>query len=198
MRWTERLGRALGCAALAFVPACTLVCAGQTLSPGANLALAVTPGRLSPHGVPLVFTVTLTNITTHIVRLPTPVLNCAAIPLGTLYLRFDFRPLPPASSANSDSGCFEDFAHSRDSILQQIASWNVLLPGESLDFTWRLDRVVALPPKPGTYTLSASYVSPFIFSAERDALVLRGIDIPSSELSSPALVYTVGAPQARR
>ena len=91
-----------------------------------------------------------------------------------------------------------DFAHPKTSILEQIATWQTLLPGQSLSFPMTLDKVVDSPPRPGTYRVSASYEPPFIFPSEHDALTLRGIDIPNSKVSSAALVYEVSFRQARR
>ncbi len=215
--WTGRLAMGWRWAALLLVPACTLCCVGQWLpqrparysghsgvqvparssTPTPNLALVVTPGKPS-HGLPFTFTLSLRNLTTHIIRLPQPEINCSAIPNGTLYFYFDYTPSPPSSAPGKGISCTEDFVHSRDSILQQIASWYVLTPGQSLSFPTTLRTVVASPPRPGTYTISARYVPPFVLPDEQVALTLRGIDIPNAELHTGALVYRIDPPRLRR
>ncbi len=182
-------------------PALSLILLGLSLlSRGAtartpNLALTIEPdGPFT--GVPRSFAVFLTNTTDHILRLPRPYLDCSAIPHGTLYLRLKYEPSGVSRRILSGRGCTADFLHSRDSILQRIASWETLLPGQSLT-THAVLPEPETTGEPGTYTLFADYVPPYVTAYEKAELTQRRIDLPNAALQSPRLVYTVHA-KARR
>ncbi len=160
-----------------------------------NLALALEPDGPFTQ-VPRSFAVFLTNTTDHILRLPRPYLDCSAIPCGILYLRLNFKPSGASRRVKANSGCTADFFHARDSILQQIASWETLLPGQSLaTHAVLLDGETT--GEASTYTLYVEYLPPYVTPVERAELTLRRVDIPDAELSSPKLVYVLPA-KARR
>ncbi len=183
------------------VPALSLIFLGLSLvargaaAQAPNLALAIEPdGPFT--GVPRSFAVFLTNTTDHSLRLPRPYVDCSSIPYCTLYLRLNFKPSGASRRAMSDRGCSADFFHARDSILQQIASWETLLPSESLT-THAVLPDAEMTGEPGTYTLYAEYVPPYVTPVEKVELSLRRISIPDAELSSPKLVYILPT-KARR
>ncbi len=82
--------------------------------------------------------------------------------------------------------------HPSEPILAQIASWETLLPGQSLAFPMAID--LATPSLPGVYKVSAGYTPPYVLPFEHDELTLRGIDIPNAKLVSATLTYTVRTP----
>ena len=180
---------------LCFVLGSSLAVGFAQQTSGPNLALSIQPEEVS-RTFQTSYVAWLTNTTTHIVRLPKPMLNCSALPLGELQLGVDYTPFHPAGPPQSRR-CIADFSKPERSVLDHISEWHTLLPGDSWAFPLRYEEIASTPPQPGTYIVWAVYAPPYLSPAEKAELALRGIDIPDAELTSAKLTYTFAGPERK-
>ncbi len=180
---------AAACMTALFFAVLSALTFAQSAPSAPNLKLSLEPGE-QVAGVPRSFKLVLTNVTDHAIRLANPALNCSNVDTGSIDLRVKFT----GTAEPTYRGCFGDDLVVP--IAKRLATWSVLMPGQSLQFPTSLEDEVFIPERGavGTYEIWAAYEPPFVSEGDQAALKAQGVDFPRKPLQSPHLSFH-GGPQ---
>lgn len=140
-------------------------------------------------GVPESLTLSLKNISNHVVVLPTPSSECSDQFRGSISIQLDFTPAHPnPESEGYGHGCGEGVSD-WPSILDRIKEWRTLRPGESIliettskDWMFDFNQL-------GRYKVWATYDPPEVSERDQDLLLKSGLDFPDRKLTSNHLKF---------
>jgi hypothetical protein len=138
-------------------------------------------------GLPPGFTILLVNKSDHDIRVPKPIVDCAAIDGGVIGMSFRFTPKRPWKPRNG-YGCAAD-QFNPPPILERVHGWQVLRPGESLRVTDSPAQMHCECKAPGKYEFWAGYDPPHLPAEDEAKLDEADIDFPRSALESAHITY---------
>lgn len=146
-----------------------------------DIELSVIPQDVD-HGLPRTISFLLINSARHDVRLPVPAIQCEDSFDGSILLTVQ-GPKPPEGG-----GCASDMFGPQPTILERVATWKTLHPGETLIVSSSRDRFDYDDKQPGRYEFSAVYSAPSLKPDDRETLRRAGIEVSQGKAQSPVVV----------
>jgi len=145
----------------------------QALPSTTPLAITVTPAPVPKGQMPEFVTMTLTNTSDHVVRLPQPGIGCSDAANGTIEL-----VVTPAAA--EVTACVTETP-----VSTPVEKWMTLEPGDTANFG---ERVTPLLPKgAGTFEVKATYTPPLVSGAKQEELYQKSVTYPTEALTSEAV-----------
>jgi hypothetical protein len=142
----------------------------QELPNTTPLAITVTPAPVAKGQLPEFVTMTLTNTSDHVVRLPEPGIGCTDAANGTIELE--------VTPAAAEVG----ICNNESPISPALEKWMTLQPGDTANFGMRVTQL--LPKGAGTFEVRAMYSPPVVPSATQEKLYQESVTYPVEALTS--------------
>jgi hypothetical protein len=139
--------------------------------------------------IPQEFSVVLSNAGNREVRVPMPAVQCANSLDGSVGVRLDFTPKDPKDAPRGGHVCVADSV-GQSSVLERVAYWGALQPGESMQFRVTADMMFLESTAPGKYEFTAQYVPPYLSKQDRATLSREGILVAETPLASGTITFS--------
>ena len=152
----------------------------QPVPDTAPLAITVNPAPAPKGAAPHFVTITLTNTSQDVVRLPMPAIGCANASSGYVALITAHAATAPACTSE------EVATHALD-----VKKWTVLRPGETANFGQMVTPL--LPKGAGTFEVRGIYVPPQLSADVAEGMYRDSVVYPKDKLTSaPAQIVRDG------